>query len=496
MSDRTILTRRATIRSGLAAVGFAATGSRPVRGTRASRPTQTGGSWPQVHGDGSNTGHVPADTGPVRAVETEWSADVADDLYSAVVRDGRVYVGSLDGNSSVTAFDAETGERLWQQPLDIGTRTAPVVAGEVVIVVTEDGRMYGLDAASGDTRWSHSDWDLSRDESVKFAPTVGDGVVYVPVPNESVSGSIHAVDATDGTRVWRYGTEYWHPNATPAVADGTVYAGFDDRVVALDVNDGTERWHYDTAGRVTTPVLSDGAVFVGANGNVYRLAAGDGSLTWRNTQGFQTPSPPAVDGERVYYDEGLRVAALDIADGSFLWEYSAVGGSGSSPVVTGRAVYYWEWEDNVLHGLDPASGEALWTLDLGGQNDRIDVHGTPHPAVVDGTIYLGNLDGTLYAVGGEGPAGPTSTRTRTPTRARTAVETPDAPDQTSRPPGRGTSPTGSGTTPPGTDLTPGGQRGGTDCLLPGLLLALTVTGYGALTAYRRTQSDSEEDRDW
>ncbi len=300
------LTRRSLLRTGVAGIGVAATGDTAAGSYQNSTASN---SWPMAHRDATNTSAALGTTGPVRDLSPEWMYSVDGPVHSPVVSDGRVFVGSSDGVGSVVALDAASGEQLWRTPLDIGTQTAPAVVDDTVVVVTRDGRMYGLSVETGDTRWSYYELQVASDERIKYAPTVAGSTVYVVCPTDDISGAVHAVDSSDGSQQWVYRTDRWYPNGTPAVGEEMVYAGFDDRLVALETTTGTERWHYDTAGVVSTPMVYDGTVYAGANGNVYRFDSTTGELVWRNTQGFAVDSALATGDKRVYYlDSGQLVA--------------------------------------------------------------------------------------------------------------------------------------------------------------------------------------------
>src|SRR3984885_8104121 len=56
-------------------------------------------------------------------------------------------VGSLEGQ--VQAFDATTGDERWNAQVSSEVIAAPVIADGIVVVRTNDGRLYGLDANDG-----------------------------------------------------------------------------------------------------------------------------------------------------------------------------------------------------------------------------------------------------------------------------------------------------------------------------------------------------------
>lgn len=500
-SGGSAVSRRSLLRAGAAGVGLVAAGNTAARATR-QEPAAT--TWAMAYGDPRNSGYTPTAEGPVRNVKTRWTVDGGEATFSPAVADGRVYVGSRDGSGTVYALDTQSGEPLWTEALDVGIRTAPAVAGATVVVVTEDARLYGLSAETGEIQWSYTELDLDSEESITLAPTVAGATVYVVVPTQSVSGAVHAVDVTDGTQQWVYRTEYWHPNATPAVADGTVYAGFDDRLVALDADVGDELWHYDTAGAVTSPTVRNGAVYIGAAGNIYRLDAETGDLDWRNTDGFAVGPALATDDTQLYYFDAGQLVALG-HDGTREWTYAVGGWNSSIPVVAESVVYCWAPEANEVHAVAPTDGSELWTHRLGSKNDTTGDVITPSPALVGTSLYLGNIDGNVYGLEGlastptataddatpaetasPGPGTPGAASPAATTRSRRSSPTDTEPRS---------SPTGVGTATRASSAVgtaSGGRFGlGSGSSLPLWLLVLLTVGYSLVSLVRRFREESD-----
>src|SRR4029078_13055736 len=81
-----------------------------------------------------------------------------------------------------------------------------------------DGHVFAIDAASGQTVWDVSIADPQRGESVPMAPVAWNGMVFVGNAggdNYGVTGRIFALDAATGKQVWRFDTV---PKTGPAAA--------------------------------------------------------------------------------------------------------------------------------------------------------------------------------------------------------------------------------------------------------------------------------------
>jgi outer membrane protein assembly factor BamB len=131
------------------------------------------------------------------------------------------------------------------------------------------------------------------------SPAVLDGVVYIGLLN----GSVYALDAHTGSKLWGYATG-GHVTSSPAVANGVVYVGsFDDNVYALDASTGALLWSYATGNSVqSSPAVANGVVYVGSDdGNVYALNAQTGGELWSYTTVANVYSSPAVVNGVVYF---------------------------------------------------------------------------------------------------------------------------------------------------------------------------------------------------
>lgn len=63
-----------------------------------------------------------------------------------------VYVGFL---KRVAALHRDTGEIVWEWEADKGSSYLTLLVDRDLVLVSVDGYMYGLDAATGNQRWSN-----------------------------------------------------------------------------------------------------------------------------------------------------------------------------------------------------------------------------------------------------------------------------------------------------------------------------------------------------
>lgn len=267
---------------------------------------------------------------------------------------------------------------------------APVDAETPSWVFRGDLAHTGVHPGPGPTPPVTERWRFSTGAVVSSSPAVADGVVYFGGDDRT----IYALDADDGSERWRHGTTDAVVSG-PAVAGGVVYLTVGaDRLVALDAGDATELWRFEGPTFTnSSPAVVHGVVHVAAEGGVYARDATDGTEVWTFERAGSPQSSPAVVPGVVYVGYVESVIALDVGDGSETWRFETDGEVFSSPAVAGGVVYIGSRDGNV-YALDAADGTEIWRFATG---DEV----RSSPAVDGGVVYVGSVDGRVYAVDAE-----------------------------------------------------------------------------------------------
>lgn len=295
---------------------------------------------------------------------------------SPAVVDGVVYIGGYHGHA-VFAFNAYTGELIWQSPTDSGypnSISATAVANDLVYVTvasTSDcnGRLYAFNSSTGKLTWQKiiPGWTWA-------SPAIYEGRVYIG----SSIGDIAALNATSRDQRWSITDLGYDGHSSFSIGDNLVYISkWPQGLQAWNASSGAFVWACSTKGNVVyaTPAIANGVVYVSTSiggasnniqpGGVTAMDAKSGALLWNHTIGSIQYSSPAVA-------DGLVFVGSD--ENSIMTHASARG--------------------HTVYALDSRTGELRWTYLTGGE-----VYSSP--AVAYGIVYVGSNDGKLYAIGSD-----------------------------------------------------------------------------------------------
>ncbi|MFQ3595243.1 MAG: PQQ-binding-like beta-propeller repeat protein [Sphingomonadaceae bacterium] len=246
---------------------------------------------------------------------------------------------TIDTEGLVTAFNAETGQRLWQFRLGPRGKSARAafgggvsLEGERAYVTTGTGLVVALDAATGTEVWRT---DLGT--PLRGAPSVGEGKVVVM----SQDNRLTALFADSGEQAWQV-TATLEPAGilgpgAPAIYQGTVIAGFSSgELFALRIENGRTVWQDQLARTGRTTALGALSAIVAA---------------------------PVVDRGRVFaVGHGGRIVAIEVATGQRVWERTLAGVH--TPAVAGEFLFVVTTEAELV-ALTRGEGKIRWVADLG-----------------------------------------------------------------------------------------------------------------------------------
>ncbi|HYW04555.1 MAG TPA: outer membrane protein assembly factor BamB [Gammaproteobacteria bacterium] len=262
---------------------------------------------------------------------------------------GLVLMGAADG--TVLALDEKDGRKRWSIRLGSSVLAVPEASKGVVVVRTVDGHVYGLDASDGSQLWSYSSDEPSLTLRGQSAPLIAGDQVVVGFDN----GKLAALSLYDGTAQWERVVAA--PNgsseiarlvdidADPVRAGDNVYAvAYHGRAVEVALDSGSILWSTSmsaTAGMAAGP---QNLYVTTADSAVVALDRTTGASVWsQNAMLRRSLTGPAVVGDYVVVgDYQGYVQWLSRKDGAILGRVQVDSdGIEASPVAVGKRVYVY-----------------------------------------------------------------------------------------------------------------------------------------------------------
>lgn len=393
-------------------------------------PAAEGETWPQYHGP-HGTRSVAAELDLDRWKEdgppVAWRVPTELGFSSFAIADGQALTlvrrdEGGEGREVCVALDVETGETRWSTAVGPATydgggdagadgnkggdgpRSTPSIVGDAVYVFDASFTITCLAAKDGEVRWKHSLTTENEAADIRWqnaaAPVVHDGRLFVAGSGEGQS--LLALDARDGSVIWKTGTET-PTHATPVVCDlhGVTQVIFyvQSGLVSCDVETGAELWRTEYPFRISSaasPVVYEDMVYVsagyGVGAGVFRIGH-DGEefvpeLMWqlRNKLMNHWSTPVVKDGYlygmfsfKKYGDGPLK--CVEMATGEERWSEDGYG-PGNCIIVGDKVVALTDYGEVVVVEATPEAYRELARAEL------LDGKCWSSPAFADGQVYV------------------------------------------------------------------------------------------------------------
>jgi polyvinyl alcohol dehydrogenase (cytochrome) len=372
-----------------------------------------------------------------------------------VVVGGRVYAATAEGD--VYAIDAKTGCIHWMLEVEAGIRSAITLdrraGGELIAYFGDQaGNVYAADASAGKILWK-VEVDDHPHAAITAAPQLHDGRLYVPVSSREESqvgdprypccsfrGSVVALDAKSGRRLWKTYTITERPRPTAKNSIGTQLSGPAGGAIWNTPTIDTRRnvLYVGTGNNFAPPAtrLSDSLLALDLEtGKVrwsHQVTENDiwnGSCRLPNREAAACPDKDAPDfdftGSALLVDVGDGRQLLVVgnksgvmfgfdpdASGKIVWQQRLAQGSSSGGIFWGSAtdgmnVYAanadFLADDPAASGgmsaLDLRTGRVIWSVPGAGCANRTPCKPSQAAAVtlIPGAAFSGTMDGRLRA---------------------------------------------------------------------------------------------------
>jgi outer membrane protein assembly factor BamB len=252
---------------------------------------------------------------------------------------GLVLLGT--GKGEILAFDT-TGKALWKTQLSSEVLARPVAEDGIVVARTADGRIYGLDAATGKSRWLYQQRIPALSVRTHAGVVVQRGGVFAGFPG----GRLVALALPSGIVGWeavvalpRGTTELERVadiTSLPVIDFPRICAvAFQGRVACFDVQRGTPMWARDMSSVAGLGVGARHLYVTDDRSAVLALDKTSGASVWRQDKlaGRIVSAPLALGRHVVVGDLEGYVHLLSSEDGSFAARIATDGSAISAPPI-------------------------------------------------------------------------------------------------------------------------------------------------------------------
>jgi Ca-activated chloride channel family protein len=263
----------------------------PAREIRLDMDQAQAVALPEIKGDLAPTAFKTPDGKDGWVVRIPGNRPIATPAYAEIEGKPMLFVGGGYGSHEFYAFDAVSGEKVWQiQTADDGP-TAAVVEDGYVSFNTESCTVIVADAKTGKVVWQ--EW---LGDPLMSQPAISRGKLYMVYP---------AGQAKQG------GAGNQAPNAANAEAVPAVPAQqppkTSHRLLCADLKTGKHLWEQDVTGdAISAPIVEGEQVFLTCfDGTSFCLGAADGAVVWKK-QNAGTSAPLVAGGQVVITQRAMR----------------------------------------------------------------------------------------------------------------------------------------------------------------------------------------------
>lgn len=332
--------------------------------------------WPQWRGP-SRDGVVSAAPKSWPAAYTSvWRVDVGEGYSSPIVANNRVFIHSRrDPQEIVTALDLATGKQLWQQSyageyrknqyatiMGKGPNATPLVAGNRLFTLGATAVLTAWDAQSGRRLWQ-KDYSRLVDSSKLFcgtsaSPALIEGAVVIQVGSDVHGGLIAALDPATGTARWEWkgpGPGYASPITFTVAGTPHLVTLTEQSILALDPRSGKELWTVPFPDQwhenIVTPVWTGSRLIIsGVRQGTHAYTIENASGKWRAVEVWSNPqismymsSPVSADGLIYGFSDKRKghFVALDSTTGRVKGQSEGREGGNAAVLLAPAHIVYW-----------------------------------------------------------------------------------------------------------------------------------------------------------
>jgi outer membrane protein assembly factor BamB len=300
--------------------------------------------WRGTDRDGSASGFVEPSRWP-DTLTRRWRVEVGEGYASPLVIGDIVYVfARSEGRELLSAFHADTGQRLWQSGYTApyapsgptaahgsGPKATPLFRNGTIVTLGVSGIVAAFDASKGTLLWRTPEPAEAPFFSAASSPAAEGRLAFT---HPGSYGPLSAFEISSGKVAWTAGGDAFFMPPTVVTLGGIrqVVAVTQAAVVGVAPDSGRLLWQFPWSG--------------GRSGGIMPIQHGDTLIVSATTAGVVAISPRLRNGNWIV---------------DKVWETSAVEMYISHPVLVGDTLFgFSRRASGQLFALDARDGRVLW----------------------------------------------------------------------------------------------------------------------------------------
>jgi outer membrane protein assembly factor BamB len=368
--------------------------------------------WPQwrgPHHDGISRETGLLSQWPAGGPRARWRVPLGMGYSSVSVAGGKAVTmfGTEDGEF-VVALDASSGKVLWKTPsgplfhntYGNGPRSTPTIDAGRVYSLGATGSLLALDAASGTKIWGFNVLEKFGGEAPEFglssSPVVAGNMLLV-VTGAKHGKSLVALDRSTGSVLWSSLNDkagYSTPLVIDVGGQRQVVVLMGEAVVGVAIGDGRELWRrpWKTTldANVATPIFHQNRLFIstgyGTGCGMFELGVGGQSAVkelWKSKEMKNYFSTSVLIDGCLYGFDNTFLVAMDFQTGKVKWRERGFN-RGSLLAADGKLVILGERASLALAEVSPAKYTELARAKV------LDGKTWTVPTLADGRLFVRN----------------------------------------------------------------------------------------------------------
>lgn len=336
-----------------------------------------------------------------------WDAEVGSAFSGLSCVDGRVYTcGTASKKQVLLCFDADTGKKLWQTPIEdayfeaqggSGTRATPTVSDGRVYVLGALGRLICATALDGKILWEKK-FDGPPQWGFSGSVLIDGNLAIVSIGGKH--GALVAFDKVTSVLKWKTGSQpVGYATPYPFTLEGERYiCGFmGESAIVVRARDGKQVWELpfktDYNVNAASPIFHDGCLLLSAgygHGSVLvRLSRNGEKLThkvvWEGKALLCKFQSPLLHEGYLYCSDDQGFKCVEFATGAVKWRTPRIE-HGTLVMAESRLFLLTEKGEWIIAPASPDKFEPISRVPL------LDDRCWTAPTLYRGRVYARNLD--------------------------------------------------------------------------------------------------------